>query len=226
MLVLIGLVLWIPSFLGQHHILLILSTLLLTIVSATLLMNIFTQTNTTSLPSYFVGSTYWIVSSSVSFLHHYWQTQIIIIAVLLVYKIIQKVNFQEVPVEQAFLSTLILCCTALLCPEILALIVVSWIYLIFRQVMSIRVWISSLIALSMCTMFYAIARFLGWEGVQFQTWDWLTNSHIYIGLGVLIITGIITALPIKKPSIATGIIYLTTMIIAIAWGITSWIIVA
>ena len=130
LLVLIGLVFWVVSIIGQEHIVSISSTLALTSLNSLLLAVFFYQNGITKFLSPFVGATYWISMSAVPILHSCWQTQLVALVGIVIALILSRAKHQDNVTEAAFLSTFVCCfvlptrITMLVCMGIL------WIYLI------------------------------------------------------------------------------------------------
>ena len=208
---------WVPSFTAQEHLIAKVVTLLLTIINALLITHCFYRGRETNLPSPFVGSTYWLAMSAIPALHTCWQAQLVIIGMLLAILTLLRTDYHHEATEEAFLSTLICCFFAPLQSTILTGIFLIWGYLIFKGLMTWRVWFASLIAIAVRVILMLSLHYLGW-----LEWLWLENiPHLsaWQWLIVFLVTALLLLLPLRRPSTATGIIYLTLTLLLTATGI-------
>ena len=220
LLIVLGVAIWVPSFFEQEYLIPKVVTLLLTITNALLVTQCFYRGRETNLPSPFVGSTYWLAMSAIPALHTCWQTQLVIMGILLDILTLLRTDFHHEATEEAFLATLICCFFAPLPVAILTGILLIWGYLIFKGLMTWRVWFASLIAIAVRVILMAVLHFLGW-----LEWLWLENiPHLAawqwaIFGGVFLLTALLLLLPLRKPSTASGSIYLTLTVLLTATGI-------
>ena len=219
-LIVLGVAIWVPSFFEQEYLIPKVVTLLLTITNALLITQCFYRGRETNLPSPFVGSTYWFAMSAIPALHTCWQTQFVIMGMLLAILTLLRTDYHHEATEEAFLSTLICCFFAPLQSTIMTGILLIWGYLIFKGLMTWRVWFASLIAIAVRIILMTVLHFLGWlewlwlENIPHLTaWQWLTFS------GVFLLTALLLLLPMRKPSTASGIIYLTLTILLTTTGV-------
>lgn len=220
LLIVLGVAMWVPSFFEQEYLIPKVVTLLITITNALLITQCFYRGRETNLPSPFVGSTYWLAMSAIPALHTCWQAQLVITGVLLAVLTLLRTDFHHESTEEAFLSTLICCFFAPLPVAILTGILLIWGYLIFKGLMTWRVWFASLIAIAVRVILMAVLHFFGWlewlwmENIPHLTaWQWLTF------IGVFLVTALLLLLPLRKPSVASGTIYLTLIILLTATGV-------
>ena len=220
LLIVLGVAMWVPSFFEQEYLIPKIVTLLITITNALLITQCFYRGRETNLPSPFIGSTYWLAMSAIPALHTCWQAQLVITGVLLAVLTLLRTDFHHESTEEAFLSTLICCFFAPLPVAILTGILLIWGYLIFKGLMTWRVWFASLIAIAVRVMLMAVLHFFGWlewlwmENIPHLTaWQWLTF------IGVFLVTALLLLLPLRKPSVASGTIYLTLTILLTATGV-------
>lgn len=220
LLIVLGVAMWVPSFFEQEYLIPKIVTLLITITNALLITQCFYRGRETNLPSPFIGSTYWLAMSAIPALHTYWQAQLVITGVLLAVLTLLRTDFHHESTEEAFLSTLICCFFAPLPVAILTGILLIWGYLIFKGLMTWRVWFASLIAIAVRVILMAVLHFFGWlewlwmENIPHLTaWQWLTF------IGVFLVTALLLLLPLRKPSVASGTIYLTLTILLTATGV-------
>ena len=220
LLIVLGVAMWVPSFTAQEYLIAKVVTLLLTIINALLITHCFYRGRETNLPSPFVGSTYWLAMSAIPALHTCWQTQLVIMGMLLAILTLLRTDFHHEATEEAFLATLICCFFAPLPVAILTGILLIWGYLIFKGLMTWRVWFASLIAIAVRVILMLSLHYLGW-----LEWLWLENiPHLTawqwaIFGGVFSLTALLLLLPLRKPSTASGSIYLTLTILLTATGI-------
>ncbi|MBQ5387790.1 MAG: hypothetical protein IIU55_01760 [Paludibacteraceae bacterium] len=219
-LIVLGVAIWVPSFFEQEYLIPKVVTLLLTITNALLITQCFYRGRETNLPSPFVGSTYWFAMSAIPALHTCWQTQFVIMGMLLAILTLLRTDYHHEATEEAFLSTLICCFFAPLQSTIMTGILLIWGYLIFKGLMTWRVWFASLIAIAVRIILMTVLHFLGWlewlwlENIpHLSAWQWLTFS------GVFLLTALLLLLPMRKPSTASGIIYLTLTILLTTTGV-------
>lgn len=220
LLIVLGVAMWVPSFFEQEYLIPKIVTLLITITNALLITQCFYRGRETNLPSPFIGSTYWLAMSAIPALHTCWQAQLVITGVLLAVLTLLRTDFHHESTEEAFLSTLICCFFAPLPVAILTGILLIWGYLIFKGLMTWRVWFASLIAIAVRVILMAVLHFFGWlewlwmENIPHLTaWQWLTF------IGVFLVTALLLLLPLRKPSVASGTIYLTLIILLTATGV-------
>ena len=216
-LIVLGVAMWVPSFFEQEYLIPKIVTLLLTIINALLITQCFYRGRETNLPSPFVGSTYWLAMSAIPALHTYWQAQLVIMGMLLAILTLLRTDFHHEATEEAFLSTLICCFFAPLQSTIMTGVFMIWGYLIFKGLMTWRVWFASLIAIAVRVILMTVLHFLGWlewlwlENIpHLAAWQWLTF------IGVFLVSALLLLLPLRKPSTASGTIYLTLTVLLIA----------
>ena len=219
-LIVLGVAMWVPSFFEQEYLIPKIVTFLLTITNALLVTQCFYRGRETNLPSPFVGSTYWLAMSAIPALHTCWQAQLVIMGMLLAILTLLRTDFHHEATEEAFLSTLICCFFAPLQSTIMTGVFMIWGYLIFKGLMTWRVWFASLIAIAVRVILMAVLHFLGWlewlwlENIpHLAAWQWLTF------IGVFLVTALLLLLPLRKPSTASGTIYLTLTVLLIATGV-------
>lgn len=220
LLIVLGVAMWVPSFFEQEYIIPKVVTLLITITNALLITQCFYRGRETNLPSPFVGSTYWLAMSAIPALHTCWQTQFVIMGMLLAILTLLRTDYHHESTEEAFLSTLICCFFAPLQSTIMTGILLIWGYLIFKGLMTWRVWFASLIAIAVRVILMAVLHFFGWlewlwmENIPHLTaWQWL------IFCGIFLLTALLLLLPLRKPSVASGTIYLILTILLTATGV-------
>ena len=131
-----------------------------------------------------------------------------------------RTDYHHESTEEAFLSTLICCFFAPLQSTIMTGILLIWGYLIFKGLMTWRVWFASLIAIAVRVILMAVLHFFGWlewlwmENIPHLTaWQWL------IFCGIFLLTALLLLLPLRKPSVASGTIYLTLTILLTTTGV-------
>ena len=219
-LIVLGVAMWVPSFFEQEYLIPKVVTLLITITNALLITQCFYRGRETNLPSPFVGSTYWLAMSAIPALHTCWQTQFVIMGMLLAILTLLRTDYHHESTEEAFLSTLICCFFAPLQSTIMTGILLIWGYLIVKGLMTWRVWFASLIAIAVRVILMAVLHFFGWlewlwmENIPHLTaWQWL------IFCGIFLLTALLLLLPLRKPSVASGTIYLTLTILLTATGV-------
>lgn len=210
---------WIPSFIRQEIIILVIVTWVLTIMNTLLTTQYFYRAGLTSLPSPFVATSTWFGLSVLPLLHTCWQAQLLLLGVLLVGLILLKMDYQHEATEEAFLSTLI-CCIVAIAPTIFFTgIMILWGYLIAKRQMTWRVWMASLIAIALRIFVAFGLRYVGW-----LEWIWMDNlprlawQDWLISIGITIVTFAAILLPIRKASVGSGVFYITYMVALLIAG--------
>ena len=212
---------WIPTLLSGNGVLAVVATLVLVATNAIVMARMFCRLGVTNLPSIFVITTYWIAMSSIPLLHACWQAQVVAMGVMLAYNILLQTTYQTPPVEQAFVSTLIVCGISLLLPEAIWLIGLVWGFFIFRRVITWRVWMASVLAIATFALYMAVAYYLGWSGVPWADMWNIAHWPVWITLGITIIITFINLLPLQWASVTSGVIYILGVIGAVVYG--GWI---
>lgn len=207
---------WIPSILNSQSLVSVLITLGLTLTNSLLVMQFFYRSRITSLPSGFVASTWWITLSAIPMLHTCWQAQLVIAGLMLALIVLQKMDFHHEPTEEVFLATL-LCCIVAVVPSIFySGIMMLWGYLIAKQQMTWRVWFASLIAIAIRLVTMGMLHYKGWlSAIWMENIPQLTWLQWVIYLGVFLLTAIATMLPMRRPSVGSGIFYAVSMLLCI-----------
>ena len=219
-LIVLGVAMWVPTFLREENNTLVIVTLVLTIINTLLTTHYFYRGGISSLPSPFVAATIWFASSAFPTLHSCWQAQLVIMGVLLACLVLLKMDYQHEATEEAFLATLI-CCVVAVTPSIFFTgIMMLWGYLIAKRQMTWRVWFASLIAIAVRVLLMGVLHYMGWLEVI-----WMENiPHLAWQLwalygGIFLLTAIAAMLPIRRPSIGSGIFYTIHMLLCMTAGI-------
>ena len=211
---------WIPSLLSSPSLVSVLITLGLTLANSLLVMQFFYRSKITSLPSGFVASTWWITLSAIPMLHTCWQAQLVTAGLMLALIVLQKMDFHHEPTEEVFLATL-LCCIVAVVPSILySGIMMLWGYLIAKQQMTWRVWFASLIAIAIRVIVMLVLHYMGWleviwmENIPRLTWlEWAVFGGVWVASFLAIL------LPIRRPSMASGIYHMVYIILSLTIGV-------
>ena len=213
-LIVLGVAMWVPSFLRQENITWLITTLVLVIINTLLITRYFYKGRETNMPSPFVGSTYWLAMSAIPALHTYWQAQLTIMGLLLALLVLLNMDYQHQATEEAFLATLI-CCIVAVVPSILFTgVMMLWGYLIAKRQMTWRVWAASLIAIAVRIVLMAMLHYMGWLEMI-----WMENIPHLSGLqwllcDVVFLLGFLSAyLPLQRSSVGSGIFYLITIVV-------------
>ena len=216
----LGSAMWIPSLLSSPSLVSVLITLGLTLTNSLLVMQFFYRSKITSLPSGFVASTWWITLSAIPMLHTCWQAQLVIAGLMLALIVLQKMDFHHEPTEEVFLATL-LCCIVAVVPSIFySGIMMLWGYLIAKQQMTWRVWFASLIAIAIRVIVMLVLHYMGWleviwmENIPRLTWmEWVVFGGVWVASFLAIL------LPIRRPSMASGIYHMAYIILSLTIGV-------
>lgn len=219
-LIVLGIAFWIPSILDSADMTMLLTTLGLMIINSILVMLVFYKGGETNLPSGFVISTYWMAMSAIPALHTCWQAHMVLLGVMLAILALLKMDFQHEATEEAFLATL-LCCIVAVVPSILySGIIMLWGYLIAKQQMTWRVWLSSLIAIAMRVVLMGVLHYMGWlEAIWMENIPHLAWQQWAICGGVFLLATLMILLPLRRPSVGSGIFYTITTVLILAVGI-------
>ncbi len=198
----------------------VLTTLGLAIINSILVMQVFYKGGETNLPSGFVLSASWLGMSAIPALHTCWQAHVVVLGVLLALLVLLKMDFHHEATEEVFLATLI-CCTVAVVPSVLyAGVLMLWGYLIVKQQMSWRVWLASLIAIAVRVVFMTILHYFGWlESIWMENIPRLSGILWGIFLGVFLLTSIAVILPMRRPSVGSGVFYTIYMLLCVVIGI-------
>jgi hypothetical protein len=174
----------------------------------------------TNLPSGFVLSTVWVVLSALLMWHLEWQIHLVAMMLMLAVFVIKQIDIQAEATEQAYVLTLM--CMAF-APHI-GVMIAGGLYimvaLIIRSHFTWKVLLAMLFAVATYVLFSIILRYFGWlellwmENIPRLSWhNWLMGGAVYLLLWVVLY------LPIQKPSVASGIMYIIGVMAAIAAGI-------
>ena len=101
-LIVLGVAMWVPTFLREEKNALVIVTLVLTIINTLLTTHYFYRGGISSLPSPFVAATIWFASSAFPTLHSCWQAQLVIMGVLLACLVVLRMDYQHEATEEAF----------------------------------------------------------------------------------------------------------------------------
>lgn len=189
-------------------------------------MQCFYKNGTTNLPSGFVAATYMFAMSALPILQGCWQCQIVALGIVLALLVLLKMDFQREATEEAFLATLIWCFAATKPIMILVGILFIWGYLFLKGKMTWRVWMATLLAFGTRVILMTILHKLDW-------WQWIWMENIpslawqvwAIFSGVYLLTIVAIELPLRKPSIASGVIYVVFTLLLASIDIV-WIVYA
>lgn len=192
----------------------------LTLLNTLLFTQFFYKSGETNMPSGFVASTYWFVMSALPILHDCWQVQMILFGVWVSGLIWCGINYQDIPTEESFLIALISCFLAPTRVVSISGIFTLWLQLLMKGYMTWRVWCASLIGVALYAMIMVILHYMGW-----LEWLWVENiprlnwQMWVISLGVILITFMAIMLPLRKPSVGSGVMYILTILIILGYEI-------
>lgn len=229
-LLVLGGLFWIPSLLSDNGVVSVANsnieeisqvavwvTLALTLLNSILFIHLFYKGKETTLPSSFVGVSYWFAMSATPLIHSCWQAQFVIAGVLLASIVLLQMDFQHDATEESFLATLI-CCVVAIHPSILITgIMMLWGYLIIKHQMSWRVWFASLIAIAIRIITMTILHYFGWlEMIWMENIPQLTGMQWLVCAFLFCIISLMILLPIRKPSVGSGVVYSILIILLTA----------
>ena len=222
--IVLGIGFWVCSFVQIDTLLPVTITCGLSICNAILLAVVFSRLEITNLPSFFVATTYWLVTSAISLLHTYWQGQVLAASILIALLILGGVGrHHHDAVEESFLSTLILGVVSMFIWQAAVGIVVIWLYLLSRRVLTLRSWLASIIAVLVVVLYGGICFYFGW--IQFPWNAGVVDNgwYAWTEIAVILLVSVITYFPIRAKTIATGVLYLTSVVAVTVSGI--WILI-
>lgn len=217
---------WLATLLGGGNMTQVLVTMCMTIVNTILFAQFFYKSGETNMPSGFMASTYWFGMSALPVLHDCWQLQLVLLGVWISGLIWCGIRHQDTPTEETFLITLICCFLAPMQVIAISGILSLWINLLLKGYMTLRVWCASLIGIALYALVMLVLHYMGW-----MPWLWMENiprlswQLWLISLAVLIALFTATMLPLRKPSVASGVVYLFLMLMATGYGIWSILLV-
>lgn len=149
--------LWVPDFLCPDltlaNIFSLLGTFVGMLINALLLMFITWDIGTTKNKSPILVSLYMLFVGSFVPLHTMWQTQLAIIVFQIALLLTLKTYRKPHAVQESFLSTILLCIVSLILPDILLFIPLIWLMLHIEHSFNLRVWLASLIAISIVLLY-------------------------------------------------------------------------
>ena len=213
-LIVLGVAMWVPSFLWQENTAWLITTLIFAIFNTIFSTQYFYKSGITSLPSPFVAASAWFGLSAIPALHTCWQAQLVIMGMLLACLVLLKMDYQHEATEEAFTTTLI-CCVVAVTPSIFfTSIIMLWGYLIAKRQMTWRVWIASLIAIAIRIIWMAVLHYMGWlETIWMENIPQLSGLQ-WLLFGVVFLLSLLAAyLPLKRPSVGSGVFYWATLIL-------------
>lgn len=219
-LVLIGLCLWIVSLwrgvsfghMGVGVVLVLINSLLAT-------QTVY-RVGWTNLPSGFVVSSIWVILSAFSVWHLCWQIHVVAMMFFIAILVFSKMNIQQEATEQAYILTLMCLVVSPHLSVMVTCILYVLGYLLVRSHFTWRVLVAILLAIATYVLYSAIFRYLGWldflwmENLPKLPWQWWL-----LGGGVYMLSWLMLYLPITKPSITSGILYIIGIIGTITGGV-------
>ena len=219
-LVLIGLCLWIISLwrgvsFGHMGV-----GVVLVLVNSLLATQTVYRVGWTNLPSGFVVSTIWVILSAFSVWHLCWQIHVVAMMFFIAILVFSKMNIQQEATEQAYILTLMCLVVSPHLSVMVTCILYVLGYLLVRSHFTWRVLVAILLAIATYVLYSAIFRYLGWldflwmENLPKLPWQWWL-----LGGGVYMLSWLMLYLPITKPSITSGILYIIGIIGTITGGV-------
>lgn len=219
-LVLIGLCLWIVSLWKGVSLAHMGIGIVLALINSLLAIQTVYRVGWTNLPSGFVLSSVWMVLSALSVWQLCWQVHVTAMMFFIAILVFSKMNIQQEATEQAYVLTLL--CLVVSPHWIVMITCILYVlgYLLARSHFTWRVLVAILLAVATYVLYAAIFRYLGWleflwlENLPHLSWQWWL-----LGGGVYLLIWLMLYLPITKPSILSGTIYIIGILGAIAAGI-------
>jgi hypothetical protein len=223
-LVLAGLAMWITMFCVKFEGISTIVGLFMVAVNSLLLMEYCYKMGWTNLPSSFVAATTWVLLSAFSTWQLGWQVHIVATEFLICLLVLSNINVQHQATEQAYALSL-MCCV--LSPNYIIIgIGVAYVLtmILIRSRITWKVPVAALIGIATYVLYAAILRYFGWletlwmENLPSIDWKWWL-----IGLGVYVLLWAVLYLPLKKPSLTSGIIYSTSVVAAVVACVLKYI---
>ncbi len=188
---------WVPDFIVPYLDVIwpILGTLLLTFLNAFFLVFLLYQRSITRKIDGISCVIYLFAISTIPILHTKWLLQLVILIFQVILWIITSCYRQEHAVEQAFLSSILLCITALFLPDILFLLPVIWLMFVALRAINIRVFLASIIGAIVVLFYISLCSKLGWLHLVDITDIWLRDStpqprEFYLFHAILLVDGV------------------------------------
>lgn len=219
-LVLIGLCLWIVSLWKGVSLAHMGIGIVLALINSLLAIQTVYKVGWTNLPSGFVLSSVWMVLSALSVWQLCWQVHVTAMMFFIAILVFSKMNLQQEATEQAYVLTLVCLIVSPQLSVMITCILYVLGYLLARSHFTWRVLVAILLAVATYVLYAAIFRYLGWleflwlENLPHLSWQWWL-----LGGGVYLLIWLMLYLPITKPSILSGTIYIIGILGAIAAGI-------
>ncbi len=219
-LVLIGLCLWIVSLWRGVSLAHMGVGIVLALINSLLATQTAYRVGWTNLPSGFVVSTVWVVLSALSVWQLCWQVHVTAMMLFIAILVFSKMNVQQEPTEQAYVLILMCLVASPQLSVMITCVLYVFGYLLVRSHFTWRVLVAILLAVATYVLYAAIFRYLGWleflwmENTPQLPWQWWL-----MGGGVYLLTWLMLYLPITKPSMLSGAIYILGILGAIAAGI-------
>lgn len=219
LLVLIGLCLWIVSLWKGVSLAHMGIGIVLALINSLLAIQTVYKVGWTNLPSGFVLSSVWMVLSALSVWQLCWQVHVTAMMFFIAILVFSKMNIQQEATEQAYVLTLVCLVVSPQLSVMITCILYVLGYLLARSHFTWRVLVAILLAVATYVLYAAIFRYLGWleflwlENLPHLSWQWWL-----LGGGVYLLIWLMLYLPITKPSILSGTIYIIGILGAIAAG--------
>ncbi len=187
---------WVPDFLPstdstQYQVTGVLTTLFLTLVNAVVIVFLMYQRGITHKLSGLPIVLYLLAIGVIPMLHTQWLLQIVILLLQIVLLLVMNSYRNEHAVQASFLSSIFLCLTALLVPDMLILIPILWLMFMMQRAFNLRVLLASLIGCGVVALYVVLFRGIGW--IELVDWDaiWI-RSTIELNFTYKILLSVIT----------------------------------
>jgi hypothetical protein len=214
--IVLGLALWVFEAISNGFSLALATSFFLLLCNALQSARLFSRLGFTNLISPFVAITYFLLASCLMLDHTAWQGQLYVLGLqTIIIVLCASVDHQEM-IEQSFLCTLIAALLVFVNPLAICLLLLVWILLLLRRAMSLRVFLASLIALALVLIYSALLHYLGWATISWHSLlDGWWELPIFLSCGVFLLLMLVAWLPIRRPTIASGIIHYLFLLAAI-----------
>ena len=173
-----------------------------------------------NIPSGFVLATVWMVLSVLPVWDLGWQIHVVAMMFMLTVLIVSWVDVQKEATEQAYILTLM---CLVLSPHLVVMIAGVLLVLgllLARSRFTWRVLMAILLAIATYVLYSVIFRYFGWldflwlENLPRISWEkWAIGGAAYLLLWLMLY------LPIKRPSVLSGTIYVIGVLASVAAGV-------
>lgn len=220
--IILGLAMWVVGLLHPDNIVVQVTTAGLVVVNALLFSYILCKMGASNLPSSFAVCSYWVAFSAMPMLHTYWVGQLWIMGMMCVLLLLANMKYHHEPVEEIFVISLLSGSLSLLTPISGLGIILAWVYMLWHQVLSIRLLLASVIGVSVVALYGYLSVRVGWMDISWEHMMESVNSNTWWLLGLSVALYVAVYLPLRKSSVAAGLNYILFSLAVIGLGVCSY----